>query len=1129
MKSHIKVMILILAFLLIASLTSFAKEKIGNGRGLAKTAAGQPYILMNANNVTSWVHPDGLFNWLVSQSWNGEFPRGSGVGTIYSEGIVFGGLVNDAKYSQTLRVTGNTYFVGMQAGAIHSDGTTDDQNDAGSRAFGVRPDMPPSIQNDSKLWPDLTVDAATFFQKPQASVSDADRAQIAAQYFKDWTEWPASKGAPWSDDRDGTIRHDGAFDPTNPHHIPGIAGASKTIWFVCNDLNPTVSQTFAGSPPTGMEEQMTLWAYASSTPLNNMIFKQVKLIYKGNPGILSTSHIDSMYVVQWADPDDGDGGDDFAGSDSTLNLNYVYNSTSHDAKFAAIGLAPAAVGFVFLNGVAHYTGNMADSAVIDFQWRHGYGYWHTRPDPAHPGQTIPTPLTAAEYFASGTTISDPDNATYEGTKQWYNLMRGDLPRPAYPAGSPFYSSSIYASDHNIVTPFVLSGNPVTGTGWIDGSDLTAGDRRLVTVHGPFQMNLNDTAESVIALVDGMGTDNLSSITALKFTTTFAARAFTNLFKLPAPPPPPQVSASELDKEIILNWGGSASSNATETTVNKHYAFQGYNVYQFPSASSTLKDAIKIATYDLAVDANGNLDTLKAILAPAIDPVSGATITVVVQAGTNSGIKRFQDITKDYIRNRPLIDGQTYFFGVTAYSFNPIYNDTSNNNPDYAPSTPCLENSPTILALTPHMPNPGNRLHSAYNDPITIVHSSGIATATMQAGVIDPAKITGDNYKVFISVKDSLVVDTLGNKVGVGKWNIVDVTKGDTLLKNIADYSYSSANPIIDGFQIGLKGQPYYVAGQELGSLTYTPKSDFNFSGVNATPYVADQFINSMLTADQVAQDVQMEFDNSAGGGQNAYCFTRTAATGSATAPYDGYYPQPFKVWELNPDGTHKRQIDFVFMEANPSPDNTNNHIWAPGAQTSDREYWFFVTEDYSPTAKAKYTGTTLGSALGADSCVWSGWYILADPTAPAYVNGDVWTIKTAKPLKTVDTWTFTTAGMNSTTSTDLAKSDIDKINVFPNPYYGMNNYETSRLNKYVEFSHLPTNATIRIFNLAGVLVRTLTKSDATTQFTKWDLRNEKSLPVASGIYIIHIDMPDIGKSKILKLALVQEVQILPTY
>ena len=45
---------------------------------------------------------------------------------------------------------------------------------------------------------------------------------------------------------------------------------------------------------------------------------------------------------------------------------------------------------------------------------------------------------------------------------------------------------------------------------------------------------------------------------------------------------------------------------------------------------------------------------------------------------------------------------------------------------------------------------------------------------------------------------------------------------------------------------------------------------------------------------------------------------------------------------------------------------------------------------------------------------------------------------------------------------------------------------------------------------------------------KWDLLNQNGFPVASGIYIIHIEMPNFG-SKILKLALVQEEQILRNY
>jgi hypothetical protein len=75
---------------------------------------------------------------------------------------------------------------------------------------------------------------------------------------------------------------------------------------------------------------------------------------------------------------------------------------------------------------------------------------------------------------------------------------------------------------------------------------------------------------------------------------------------------------------------------------------------------------------------------------------------------------------------------------------------------------------------------------------------------------------------------------------------------------------------------------------------------------------------------------------------------------------------------------------------------------------------------------------------------------------------------------------------------------------------------------------LPDKAKIRIFNLAGVLVRTMDKDDP-EQFAYWDLANEDGLPVASGLYIAYIELPDLGTTKILKLAIVQEQQVLDRF
>ena len=137
------------------------------------------------------------------------------------------------------------------------------------------------------------------------------------------------------------------------------------------------------------------------------------------------------------------------------------------------------------------------------------------------------------------------------------------------------------------------------------------------------------------------------------------------------------------------------------------------------------------------------------------------------------------------------------------------------------------------------------------------------------------------------------------------------------------------------------------------------------------------------------------------------------------------------------------------------------------------------------------------------------------------------------PNTVADVFTFNTADYAASQSTDQAKQDVNKINVFPNPYYGANTEEINRYQRFVTFTHLPDKAKIRIFNLAGILVRTIDHLAQSTpggsQFERWDLANEAGLPVGSGLYIAHIDMPDLGASKILKIAIVQEQQVLDRF
>ena len=102
---------------------------------------------------------------------------------------------------------------------------------------------------------------------------------------------------------------------------------------------------------------------------------------------------------------------------------------------------------------------------------------------------------------------------------------------------------------------------------------------------------------------------------------------------------------------------------------------------------------------------------------------------------------------------------------------------------------------------------------------------------------------------------------------------------------------------------------------------------------------------------------------------------------------------------------------------------------------------------------------------------------------------------------------------------------MSAVNVFPNPYYASNTREQNKYQRFVTINHLPARASFKIYTLSGVLVRSFEKNDA-SQYATWNLLNDNGLPIASGLYYIHIEMPDLGLEKTLRLAVVTETQFL---
>ncbi|MCC7303364.1 MAG: T9SS C-terminal target domain-containing protein [Bacteroidia bacterium] len=113
-------------------------------------------------------------------------------------------------------------------------------------------------------------------------------------------------------------------------------------------------------------------------------------------------------------------------------------------------------------------------------------------------------------------------------------------------------------------------------------------------------------------------------------------------------------------------------------------------------------------------------------------------------------------------------------------------------------------------------------------------------------------------------------------------------------------------------------------------------------------------------------------------------------------------------------------------------------------------------------------------------------------------------------------YTFSTSDLKSSTHNQPVAADaLSLIQVVPNPYYGYSAYEKNSSDTRIKITNLPVKCLIRIYTLNGTLVRTITRDDATTTFSEWDLKNEAGIPIAGGMYIIHVDAEGIGE-RILK-------------
>lgn len=194
-----------------------------------------------------WAYYDGLLgNNSIKKAPGGLFTPKK-VPVIYTEGIVWGGIVkegSDKTEIDTPRVGGVRYRVGTQPGHVIRIGDKYEIDPASKRIFKV-----------SKKWQtltdaDLRKELGALLNVDENQIMTDQIAALRQKYANDWKNWPVELGAPFND-----INENGIYDPVLDENgyplpdsgdYPGMRQATQTMFLVINDLDSNKVKNYRG-------------------------------------------------------------------------------------------------------------------------------------------------------------------------------------------------------------------------------------------------------------------------------------------------------------------------------------------------------------------------------------------------------------------------------------------------------------------------------------------------------------------------------------------------------------------------------------------------------------------------------------------------------------------------------------------------------------------------------------------------------------------------------------------------------------------------------------------------------------------------------------------------------------------
>lgn len=596
---------------------------------------------------------------------------------------------------------------------------------------------------------------------------------------------------------------------------------------------------------------------------------------------------------------------------------------------------------------------------------------------------------------------------------------------------------------------------------------------MVFASGPFPLNQGLRERFSMALLFG---ENLEDLIFNKETVQQIYNANYNFSK---PPLKPTLTAVPGDKRVFLYWNRIAEESRDpflgfengDPTQGYKKDFEGYLVYK--SKDPEFND-IKVIT-----DSKGSPKYWKPIAQyDLVDSIRGPDPVGINGAhfwrGDDTGLQY------SYVDN-DVVNGQRYYYALVSYDQGDPNFGTTGLQPsectkiisqDFAGNIQFVDINCAVV--TPNAPVAGYVPPSIIGDLSQV--TEGLGTGNMSVNILNPeAILDGAQYKIIFKSTDDYPIYKTQSVDIIKTYNGVT----DTLIKNLDTTSIGPdrISPPFDGMNISIKNDTlisvidsltgWIVGVSNLTMLVYPDESN------RRLPWPADY---------------EIRFSDSP-----------QDTTYINSPPFYTRFPINFRIW----NNTEARYTEVAVKDNDLSGSLTLNDL-------------IQIVE-------------FIGSPSLSNSRI--AWNISYDPpidpgeTPEEPTDGDKFFISTRKAFITGDYFSYSTKP--STIDNSLAQQQLENVKVVPNPYISAASWEPRNLNstgrgdRKIDFIHLPAQCTIRIYNLAGALVKTLYKD---SQFNdgaiSWDLITEDGMDAAYGVYVYHVDSPGVGE-KIGKFALIK--------